>query len=128
MAGPEVAALQVSPQLSSSCLRLLRLSIFILSYSLPQSLLSSVSQLCHSFGAKVDWLEQEVSTLRSHVMALRSELQDVCEGDSGAFVLVSLIELAVEMSFCVLTSPQLCVLLTVFLQTKRVTLTCSVIF
>lgn len=106
MAGPEITALQVflSSVLLSSFLIvfffytshkvnfLKKKSSFLY---LPQALLSSVSQLCHSFGSRVDWLEQEVSTLRSHVMALHSELQDDCQGDSGAFVPVSLISLAV---------------------------------
>lgn len=130
MAGPEIAALQVSPQSSSSfsCLPFLHPSVILphcLSFLdlpqsqrfkkknkknkspffyLPQSLLSSLSQLCHSFGSRVDWLEQEVSTLRSHVMALHSELQDVCQGDSGAFVPVSLIELAVSCVMVLLRS------------------------
>ncbi|XP_026224994.1 coiled-coil domain-containing protein 171 [Anabas testudineus] len=51
-----------------------------------QSLLSVVSQLFHTCGSRIDWLEQEVSAHRSHVTALRSELQDVCLRDNLAFV------------------------------------------
>ncbi|XP_067379209.1 coiled-coil domain-containing protein 171-like isoform X1 [Channa argus] len=51
-----------------------------------QSLLSTVSQLFHTCSARIDWLEQEVSANRSHVTALRSELQDACLRDNLAFV------------------------------------------
>ncbi|XP_040887530.1 coiled-coil domain-containing protein 171-like [Toxotes jaculatrix] len=54
-----------------------------------QSLLSVVSQVCHTFGSRIDWLEQEVSAHRSHVTALRSELQDACLRDNMAFVPVT---------------------------------------
>uniref|UniRef100_A0A3P9DRL1 Coiled-coil domain containing 171 n=1 Tax=Maylandia zebra TaxID=106582 RepID=A0A3P9DRL1_9CICH len=51
--------------------------------SLPvQSFLSAVSQLCHTCSSRIDWLEQEVSAHRSHVTALRSELQDACLRDN----------------------------------------------
>uniref|UniRef100_A0A672ZBI9 Uncharacterized protein n=1 Tax=Sphaeramia orbicularis TaxID=375764 RepID=A0A672ZBI9_9TELE len=46
------------------------------------SLLSSFSQLSQTFISRVDWLEQEVSAHRSHVTALRSELQDACLRDN----------------------------------------------
>lgn len=59
--------------------------------SLPvQSFLSAVSQLCHTCSSRIDWLEQEVSAHRSHVTALRSELQDACLRDNLAFVPVRL--------------------------------------
>uniref|UniRef100_A0A3Q0RRN9 Coiled-coil domain containing 171 n=1 Tax=Amphilophus citrinellus TaxID=61819 RepID=A0A3Q0RRN9_AMPCI len=59
--------------------------------SLPvQSFLSIVSQLCHTCSSRIDWLEQEVSAHRSHVTALRSELQDACLRDNLAFVPVRL--------------------------------------
>lgn len=51
-----------------------------------QDLLSSFSQLYHSCCSTIDWLEQEVSTHRSHVIALRSELEDVCLLDNLASV------------------------------------------
>ncbi|XP_069544640.1 coiled-coil domain-containing protein 171, partial [Brachyistius frenatus] len=54
-----------------------------------QSLLSVVSQLCHTCSSRIDWLEQEVSAHRSHVTALRSELQDACLRDNLAFVPVA---------------------------------------
>nr|XP_024656620.1 coiled-coil domain-containing protein 171 isoform X2 [Maylandia zebra] len=54
-----------------------------------QSFLSAVSQLCHTCSSRIDWLEQEVSAHRSHVTALRSELQDACLRDNLAFVPVS---------------------------------------
>ncbi|XP_030609939.1 coiled-coil domain-containing protein 171 isoform X2 [Archocentrus centrarchus] len=54
-----------------------------------QSFLSIVSQLCHTCSSRIDWLEQEVSAHRSHVTALRSELQDACLRDNLAFVPVS---------------------------------------
>ncbi|XP_078020537.1 uncharacterized protein ccdc171 [Epinephelus lanceolatus] len=47
-----------------------------------QSLLSTFSQLCHTCSSRIDWLEQEVSAHRSHVTALRSELQDACLRDN----------------------------------------------
>uniref|UniRef100_A0A3Q4I5Y4 Coiled-coil domain containing 171 n=1 Tax=Neolamprologus brichardi TaxID=32507 RepID=A0A3Q4I5Y4_NEOBR len=47
-----------------------------------QSFLSAVSQLCHTCSSRIDWLEQEVSAHRSHVTALRSELQDACLRDN----------------------------------------------
>lgn len=60
--------------------------------SLPvQSFLSAVSQLCHTCSSRIDWLEQEVSAHRSHVTALRSELQDACLRDNLAFVPVRLL-------------------------------------
>ncbi|KAL7375433.1 hypothetical protein ABVT39_017153 [Epinephelus coioides] len=49
-----------------------------------QSLLSTFSQLCHTCSSRIDWLEQEVSAHRSHVTALRSELQDACLRDNQA--------------------------------------------
>uniref|UniRef100_A0A3Q0RKR6 Coiled-coil domain containing 171 n=1 Tax=Amphilophus citrinellus TaxID=61819 RepID=A0A3Q0RKR6_AMPCI len=55
-----------------------------------QSFLSIVSQLCHTCSSRIDWLEQEVSAHRSHVTALRSELQDACLRDNLAFVPSSL--------------------------------------
>ncbi|XP_071315951.1 coiled-coil domain-containing protein 171-like isoform X2 [Trachinotus anak] len=54
-----------------------------------QSLLSVVSQLCHTCSSRIDWLEQEVAAHRSHVTALRSELQDACLRDNLAFVPVT---------------------------------------
>ncbi|KAM4536511.1 uncharacterized protein ccdc171 [Odontesthes bonariensis] len=51
-----------------------------------QSFLAAVSQLCHACSSRIDWLEEEVSAHRSHVTALRSELQDVCLRDNLAFV------------------------------------------
>ncbi|XP_041841917.1 coiled-coil domain-containing protein 171, partial [Melanotaenia boesemani] len=51
-----------------------------------QSFLSTVSQLCHTCSSRIDWLEQEVSAHRSHVIALRSELQDACLRDNLAYV------------------------------------------
>lgn len=51
-----------------------------------QDLLSSFSQLYHSCCSTIDWLEQEVSTHRSHVIALRGELEDVCLRDNLASV------------------------------------------
>ncbi|XP_054863442.1 coiled-coil domain-containing protein 171-like isoform X1 [Amphiprion ocellaris] len=54
-----------------------------------QSLLSSISQLCHTCSSRIGWLEQEVSAHRSHVTALLSELQDVCLRDNQAFVPVT---------------------------------------
>uniref|UniRef100_A0A668S873 Uncharacterized protein n=1 Tax=Oreochromis aureus TaxID=47969 RepID=A0A668S873_OREAU len=51
-----------------------------------QSFLSAISQLCHTCSSRIDWLEQEVSSHRSHVTALRSELQDACLRDNLAFV------------------------------------------
>uniref|UniRef100_A0A3Q3C249 Coiled-coil domain containing 171 n=2 Tax=Haplochromini TaxID=319058 RepID=A0A3Q3C249_HAPBU len=50
------------------------------------SFLSAVSQLCHTCSSRIDWLEQEVSAHRSHVTALRSELQDACLRDNLAFI------------------------------------------
>ncbi|XP_015250061.1 PREDICTED: coiled-coil domain-containing protein 171 isoform X1 [Cyprinodon variegatus] len=47
-----------------------------------QSFLSVVSQLHHACSSRIDWLEQEVSAHRSHVTALRSELQDACLRES----------------------------------------------
>uniref|UniRef100_A0A3Q3LK77 Coiled-coil domain containing 171 n=2 Tax=Mastacembelus armatus TaxID=205130 RepID=A0A3Q3LK77_9TELE len=47
-----------------------------------QTLLSVVSQLFHTCSSRIDWLEQEVSAHRSHVTALRGELQDVCLRDN----------------------------------------------
>uniref|UniRef100_A0A8C4H5Y0 Coiled-coil domain containing 171 n=1 Tax=Dicentrarchus labrax TaxID=13489 RepID=A0A8C4H5Y0_DICLA len=60
-----------------------------LSHSLPvclQALLSAVSQLYQTCSSRIDWLEQEVSAHRSHVTALRSELQDVCLRDNLLYV------------------------------------------
>ncbi|XP_039996621.1 coiled-coil domain-containing protein 171-like isoform X2 [Xiphias gladius] len=54
-----------------------------------QSLLSVVSQVCHTCSSRIDWLEQEVSAHRSHVTALRGELQDACLRDNMAFVPVT---------------------------------------
>uniref|UniRef100_A0A3Q3J543 Coiled-coil domain containing 171 n=1 Tax=Monopterus albus TaxID=43700 RepID=A0A3Q3J543_MONAL len=54
-----------------------------------QSLLSVVSQLFHTCSSRIDWLEQEVAAHRSHVTALRSELQDACLHDNPAFVPVA---------------------------------------
>lgn len=51
-----------------------------------QSLLSAVAQLHHTCSSRIDWLEQEVSAHRSHVTALRSELQDACLRDNLAYV------------------------------------------
>ncbi|XP_042339361.1 coiled-coil domain-containing protein 171-like, partial [Plectropomus leopardus] len=51
-----------------------------------QSFLSSVSSLFHTCSSRIDWLEQEVSAHRSHVTALRCELQDACLRDNQAFV------------------------------------------
>ncbi|XP_072232835.1 coiled-coil domain-containing protein 171-like [Leuresthes tenuis] len=51
-----------------------------------QSFLAVVSQLCHACSSRIDWLQEEVSAHRSHVTALRSELQDVCLRDNLAFV------------------------------------------
>uniref|UniRef100_A0A3B3HSA5 Coiled-coil domain containing 171 n=1 Tax=Oryzias latipes TaxID=8090 RepID=A0A3B3HSA5_ORYLA len=51
-----------------------------------QSFLSAVSQLCLTCSSRIDWLQQEVSAHRSHVAALRGELQDACLRDSLAFV------------------------------------------
>uniref|UniRef100_A0A8C6LEA9 Coiled-coil domain containing 171 n=1 Tax=Nothobranchius furzeri TaxID=105023 RepID=A0A8C6LEA9_NOTFU len=57
-----------------------------------QTFLSVVSQLCHACISRIGWLEQEVSAHRSHVTALRSELQDACLRDNQAFVPVGLSE------------------------------------
>ncbi|TDG99369.1 hypothetical protein EPR50_G00193600 [Perca flavescens] len=54
-----------------------------------QSFLSSVSQLFHTCSSRIDWLEQEVSAHRSHVTALRGELQDACLRDNQAYVPVA---------------------------------------
>ncbi|XP_022622384.1 coiled-coil domain-containing protein 171, partial [Seriola dumerili] len=54
-----------------------------------QSLLSVISQVCHTCSSRIDWLEQEVAAHRSHVTALRSELQDACLRDNLAFVPVT---------------------------------------
>ncbi|XP_036968760.1 coiled-coil domain-containing protein 171 [Acanthopagrus latus] len=54
-----------------------------------QSLLTAVANLHHTCSSRIDWLEQEVSAHRSHVTALRSELQDACLRDNLAFVPVS---------------------------------------
>ncbi|XP_044040414.1 coiled-coil domain-containing protein 171-like [Siniperca chuatsi] len=54
-----------------------------------QSLLSTFSQLYHTCSSRIDWLEQEVSAHRSHVTALRSELQDACLRDNLAYVPVA---------------------------------------
>ncbi|MEQ2293658.1 hypothetical protein AMECASPLE_035783 [Ameca splendens] len=51
-----------------------------------QSFLSVVSQLHHACSSRIDWLEQEVSAHRSHVTALRSELQDACLRESLAYI------------------------------------------
>ncbi|KAK5618353.1 hypothetical protein CRENBAI_019425 [Crenichthys baileyi] len=51
-----------------------------------QSFLSVVAQLHHACGSRIDWLEQEVSAHRSHVTALRSELQDACLRESLAYI------------------------------------------
>ncbi|XP_051250965.1 coiled-coil domain-containing protein 171 isoform X2 [Dicentrarchus labrax] len=54
-----------------------------------QALLSAVSQLYQTCSSRIDWLEQEVSAHRSHVTALRSELQDVCLRDNLLYVPVA---------------------------------------
>ncbi|RVE60871.1 hypothetical protein OJAV_G00185160 [Oryzias javanicus] len=54
--------------------------------SVCQSFLSAVSQLCLTCSSRMEWLQQEVSAHRSHVTALRGELQDACLRDSLAFV------------------------------------------
>ncbi|XP_062301354.1 coiled-coil domain-containing protein 171-like, partial [Scomber scombrus] len=59
-----------------------------------QSLLSSFSQLYHSCSSRIGWLEQEVSAHRSHVTALRGELQDACLRDNLAFVPVEFPEVS----------------------------------
>ncbi|KAM7366641.1 hypothetical protein PAMP_016062 [Pampus punctatissimus] len=51
-----------------------------------QALLSTFSQLYHTCSSRIIWLEQEVSAHRSHVTALRSELQDACLRDNLAYV------------------------------------------
>uniref|UniRef100_G3N5B2 Coiled-coil domain containing 171 n=1 Tax=Gasterosteus aculeatus aculeatus TaxID=481459 RepID=G3N5B2_GASAC len=51
-----------------------------------RGLLSSVALLYHTCCSRIDWLEQEVSTYRGHVTALRGELQDVCLRDNLAYV------------------------------------------
>ncbi|MEQ2176668.1 hypothetical protein GOODEAATRI_030352, partial [Goodea atripinnis] len=45
-------------------------------------------QLHHACSSRIDWLEQEVSAHRSHVTALRSELQDACLRESLAYISV----------------------------------------
>ncbi|XP_070849134.1 coiled-coil domain-containing protein 171 [Chaetodon trifascialis] len=54
-----------------------------------QTLLSTFSQLYQTCSSRIDWLQQEVSAHRSHVTALRSELQDVCLRDNLAYVPVA---------------------------------------
>ncbi|XP_077962091.1 coiled-coil domain-containing protein 171 isoform X1 [Gasterosteus aculeatus] len=54
-----------------------------------RGLLSSVALLYHTCCSRIDWLEQEVSTYRGHVTALRGELQDVCLRDNLAYVPVA---------------------------------------
>ncbi|XP_037335725.2 coiled-coil domain-containing protein 171-like isoform X2 [Pungitius pungitius] len=54
-----------------------------------RSLLSSAAQLYHTCSSRIDWLQQEVSTYRGHVTALRGELQDVCLRDNLAYVPVA---------------------------------------
>ncbi|KAF7643831.1 hypothetical protein LDENG_00232420 [Lucifuga dentata] len=51
-----------------------------------QSFLSTFSQLYHTLSSRIEWLEQEVSAFRSHVTALRSDLQDICLRDNLAYV------------------------------------------
>ncbi|XP_024143480.1 coiled-coil domain-containing protein 171 isoform X1 [Oryzias melastigma] len=60
--------------------------------SVCQSFLSAVSQLCLTCSSRMEWLQQEVSAHRSHVTALRGELQDACLRDSLAFVPVSVFQ------------------------------------
>ncbi|XP_071400435.1 zinc finger protein basonuclin-2-like, partial [Centroberyx affinis] len=50
-----------------------------------QSLLSTFSELYQACSSRIGWLEQEVSAQRSHVTALRSELQDACLRDNLAY-------------------------------------------
>uniref|UniRef100_A0A665U425 Uncharacterized protein n=1 Tax=Echeneis naucrates TaxID=173247 RepID=A0A665U425_ECHNA len=57
-----------------------------------QSLLSVVSQLCHTCSSRIDWLEQEVS-------ALCSELQGACLRDNLALAPVSLVTLLFHSEF-----------------------------
>ncbi|XP_041821691.1 LOW QUALITY PROTEIN: coiled-coil domain-containing protein 171-like, partial [Chelmon rostratus] len=54
-----------------------------------QTLFSTFSQLYQTCSSRIDWLQQEVSAHRSHVAALRSELQDVCLRDNLAYVPVA---------------------------------------
>ncbi|KAM8898532.1 LOW QUALITY PROTEIN: uncharacterized protein ccdc171 [Spinachia spinachia] len=54
-----------------------------------RSLLSSAAQLYHTCSSRMDRLQQEVSTYRGHVTALRGELQDVCLRDNLAYVPVA---------------------------------------
>jgi len=61
-------------------------TFFFTSFLRLQSFLAVVSQLCHACSSRIDWLQEEVSAHRSHVTALRSELQDVCLRDNLAFV------------------------------------------
>ncbi|XP_055359646.1 coiled-coil domain-containing protein 171-like isoform X2 [Betta splendens] len=58
-----------------------------------QSLHSVISQLFHTCSSRMERLEQEVSAHRSHVTALRSELQDACLHDNQAFVPVELVDM-----------------------------------
>ncbi|XP_029283331.1 coiled-coil domain-containing protein 171-like [Cottoperca gobio] len=51
-----------------------------------QSLLSCVSQLFHTCSSRIHWLQQEVDAHRSHVTALRGELQDACLRDNLTYV------------------------------------------
>ncbi|XP_076019085.1 coiled-coil domain-containing protein 171, partial [Genypterus blacodes] len=53
-----------------------------------QSLFSTFSQLYQTCSSRIDWLEQEDAAHRSHVTALRGELQDVCLRDSPPYVSV----------------------------------------
>uniref|UniRef100_A0A8C3A083 Uncharacterized protein n=2 Tax=Cyclopterus lumpus TaxID=8103 RepID=A0A8C3A083_CYCLU len=69
-----------------------------------QSLLSSVSQLCHTCCSRIDWLEQEVSAYRSHVTALRGELQDACLRDNLTHV--HLAEFPETIPFADMEAPQ----------------------
>ncbi|KAL6118213.1 ccdc171 [Pungitius sinensis] len=54
-----------------------------------RSLLSSAAQLYHTCSSRIDRLQQEVSTYRGHVTALRGELQDACLRDNLAYVPVA---------------------------------------
>ncbi|XP_042257973.1 coiled-coil domain-containing protein 171-like [Thunnus maccoyii] len=51
-----------------------------------QTLLSTFAQLYQTCSSRIVRLEQEVSAHRSHVTALRSELQDACLRDNLAYV------------------------------------------
>ncbi|KAM7376891.1 hypothetical protein PAMA_013590 [Pampus argenteus] len=69
-----------------------------------QALLSTFSQLYHTCSSRIIWLEQEVSAHRSHVTALRSELQDACLRDNLAYVPVD--ELPETFSCADVQAPQ----------------------